>query len=153
MIDPLRFYPEPQASQYVAMETLNQPSSYFDRTVRTKLGQKVRLVDQLGPRVAHARRGITAVGEEARALKPYQYVPIGLAITGIKAAAEGGLPHDARITFEDEVSDSVSKQPLLLTVRGWTGGRIASVRPSLVFGISILDFFDWLGPFGLIDSA
>lgn len=126
MIDPLRFYPEPQPSQYVTAETLNQLSSYFDQAVRTKIGRRVRLADQPGHGVAHVRLAITAVGEEARTLKPYQFIPVGLAITGVKAAVEGGLPHHARITVENEVRDSVSGQPLLLSVRGGGGQRITS---------------------------
>jgi hypothetical protein len=123
IIEHLQFYPEPQPTDAVSMDTLNQIRSYIDDSVRTKFGQKVRLVDQPGPGVARLKLGITAVGEERRALKPYQYLPIGLAITGAVALAQGGLPHDTQVAFETEVTDSVSKQPLLVSVRGGTGER------------------------------
>jgi hypothetical protein len=126
MIEPLQFYPEPQPSEQVTMETLTQIRSYADEALRTKLGQKVRLVDQPGPGVARFKIGITAVGEERRALKPYQYLPVGLVITGGVAVAQGGLPHDSTVALETEVTDSVSKQPLLVAVRGGTGERVKS---------------------------
>jgi hypothetical protein len=126
MVEPLQFYPEPQPSEHVTMNTLTQIRSYVDQAVRTKLGQKVRLVDQPGVGVARLRLGITAVGEKKRALKAYQYLPIGLVITGGVAVAQGGLPHDSTIAFESEVTDSVSKQPLLVAVRGGTGERVKS---------------------------
>jgi hypothetical protein len=126
MVEPLQFYPEPQPSEHVTMNTLTQIRSYVDQAVRTKLGQKVRLVDQPGVGVARLRLGITVVGEEKRALKAYQYLPIGLVITGGVAVAQGGLPHDSTIAFESEVTDSMSKQPLLVAVRGGTGERVKS---------------------------
>lgn len=124
MLEHLQFYPEPQPTESVTMETLNQIRSYVDDALRTKFGQKVRLVDQPGPGVARLRIGVTAVSEERRSLKPYQYLPIGLVITGGVAVAQGGLPHDSTIAFESEVTDSISKQPLLISLRGGTGERV-----------------------------
>ena len=126
IVEHLQFYPEPQPSDHVTLETLNQIRSYADLAVRTKLGQKVKLVDQAGPGVARLRLGITAVGEKQRPLKPYQYVPVALVITGGVALAQGGRPHDATIAFESELTNSVSKQPLLVVVRGGTGERVQS---------------------------
>lgn len=124
IIEPVQFYPEPQPSAGVSMETLNQIQNYTTQTLRQKFGQKVRLVDSPGPGVVRWRIAFTAVGDEKRELKPYQYVPVALIVTGAKAAAQGGLPHDATIALENEAVDSVTKQPLYMAVRGGTGERV-----------------------------
>lgn len=63
-----------------------------------------------------------------RGARVYQYVPIGLVITAGKAAVEGGLPRDTRVAFEVEVTDSVTKEPLWLSMRGGSGERLKDYR-------------------------
>lgn len=123
-LDPVMYYPEPQANAEVSLETLTQIRKELDRTLRQKLGAKVQLVDSAGPGVAQVRIAITAIGAETRALKPYQFVPIALALTGAKAMAQGGLPRDATIAVESHVTDSVSGNLLYAAVRGGTGERV-----------------------------
>src|SRR5690606_5374049 len=96
----------------------------LDQSLRKKMGQKVRIVDQAGPGVAHVRVAITAVGSETRSLKAYQFIPVAFAVTGAKAAVQGGLPQDARVAIESQVTDSVSGELLYAAVRGGTGERI-----------------------------
>ena len=97
---------------------------YTDQALREKLGQKVRLVDKPGPGVVRWKGAFTAVGDEKRSMKVYQYIPIALVITGAKAAAQGGLPRDATIALENEAVDSMTNEPLYMAVRGGTGERI-----------------------------
>src|SRR5690606_15179133 len=102
-LDPVMYYPEPQASADVSMDTLTQIRKELDHSLRQKLGAKIKLVDSAGPGVAQVRIAITAVGVETRTLKAYQFVPIALALTGAKAVAQGGLPRDATIAVESHV--------------------------------------------------
>ena len=118
------YYPEPQASADVSMDTLTQIRKELDQSLRQKLGAKIKLVDSAGPGVAQVRIAITAVGVETRTLKAYQFVPIALALTGAKAVAQGGLPRDATIAVESHVTDSVSGELLYAGVRGGTGERV-----------------------------
>jgi hypothetical protein len=123
-LEPITFYPEPQATDHVSGGTLDQIRDYADRQLRQKLGQEVRLVDAAGPGVARVRIAITAVGTETQALKAYQYIPIALVLTSAKAAIEGGRPQDASIAIETSVTDSVSKELLYAAVRGGTGEQV-----------------------------
>ena len=123
-LDPIVYYPEPKATADVSMNALTQIRQEADQALRKKLGEKIRLVDQAGPGVAHVRIAITAVGAETRSLKVYQFVPVALALTGAKAVAQGGLPRDATIAIESHVTDSVSGELLYAAVRGGTGERV-----------------------------
>jgi hypothetical protein len=123
-LDRVIFYPEPEPSENVSADTLNQIRSYADKSLRQKLGQQVRLVDKAGPGVAHIRVAITAVGTEDQALKAYQYIPIALVLTGAKAAIEGGRPQDATIAIETSVTDSMTNEMLYAAVRGGTGEEV-----------------------------
>lgn len=125
-IDPVVFYPEPKPSENVSAATLDQIRNYMTQEIKTQLASKVRLVDHAGPGVAHIRVAITAVGAETQALAPYQYIPIGLVITGAKAAIEGGMPQDASLAIETQVTDSETGQLLFAAVRGGTGEKIRS---------------------------
>lgn len=125
-LDTIKYYPEPKATEDVSMETLTQIRNMIDQTLRSKIGQQVRLVDRAGPGVAHVRIAITTVGTEQQSLKAYQYIPIGLVLTGAKAALDGGLPRDATIAIETHVTDSMSGEMLYAAVRGGTGERITS---------------------------
>jgi hypothetical protein len=123
-LDPVMYYPEPQPTADISMDTLTKIRNEMDQSLRKKLGAKVKLVDRAGPGVAHVRVAITAVGAETRALKAYQYIPVALAVTGAKAVAQGGLPRDATIAIESQVTDSVSGDLLYAAVRGGTGERL-----------------------------
>ncbi|NYT58804.1 DUF3313 domain-containing protein [Alcaligenaceae bacterium] len=123
-LDPVVYYPEPQATEHVSKDTLARIRQELDQSLRKKMGQKVRIVDQAGPGVAHVRVAITAVGSETRSLKAYQFIPVAFAVTGAKAAVQGGLPQDARVAIESQVTDSVSGELLYAAVRGGTGERI-----------------------------
>ncbi|NYT85394.1 DUF3313 domain-containing protein [Pollutimonas harenae] len=125
-LDPVVYYPKPQPTDGVSNETLTQVRKALDQSLRKKLGQKIRLVDQAGPGVAHVRLAITAVGSETRSLKAYQFIPVALAVTGAKAVAQGGLPNDATIAIESQVTDSKSGELLYASVRGGTGERVVS---------------------------
>jgi hypothetical protein len=53
MLDPIQFYPEPQPTEKVSADTLQQIRSYADMSLRQKVGQRIRLVNEPGPGVAH----------------------------------------------------------------------------------------------------
>jgi len=124
-LDRVVYYPEPQATADISMDTLTKIRNELDQSLRKKLGEKVKLVDRAGPGVAHVRIAITAVGAETRTLKAYQFIPVALAVTGAKAIAQGGLPRDATVAIETHVTDSVSGDLLYAAVRGGTGERAA----------------------------
>lgn len=123
-LDPVRYYPEPQPNEHVSAASLNEIRTYIDQSLRQKLSQHVKVVDQAGPGVIRVGVAITAVGAETQALKAYQYIPIALVMTGARAAVEGGLPEDASIAIEGQAIDSVTGQLLYASMRGGTGERV-----------------------------
>jgi hypothetical protein len=125
-LEPLQYFPEPQATDQVSMATLTELRNYGDRALRQKLGSKFILVNGPGPGVAHWRIAVTAVGTQTEALKAYQYIPIGLVITGAMAAVQGGRPQDASVAIENKVTDSETNVLLFASVRGGTGERVQS---------------------------
>src|SRR5690606_38568863 len=48
-LDPLVYYPEPQPTADVSMDTLTQIRREMDQSLRKKLGGKVKIVDRAGP--------------------------------------------------------------------------------------------------------
>lgn len=126
LLEPVTYYPEPQPTENVSMDTLNQIRTYVDTSLRQKMGQQVRLVESPGPGVARIRIALTAVGSESQPLAVYQYIPIALVVTGAKAAIEGGRPQDARVAIETSVTDSVTNETLYAAVRGGTGKEVTS---------------------------
>jgi len=125
-LDAVAYYPDARPTEDVSAETLTQIRNAVDRSLRQKLGQKVRLVEHAGPGVAHVSVAITAVGAQTRSLKPYQYVPVALVLTGIRAAVDDGLPREATVAIETRVTDSDTGQLLYAAVRGGTGERVTS---------------------------
>ncbi|MYZ43309.1 DUF3313 domain-containing protein [Schauerella aestuarii] len=126
-LEKVEFYPAPEPTDKVSMQTLNEIGAYADSSLRQKIGQRMRLADGPGPGVAHVRIAITAVGAQTEALKAYQYIPIGLAITGAVALVEGGRPEAASVSIESKVTDSRTQQLLFASVRSGDGTRIKSV--------------------------
>jgi len=128
ILERLAFFPEPKPNEYVTQETLDKIHNYMDNRLREELGKSVNLVNTPGPGVVRIRWAITAASAETRSLAIYQYIPVALVVTAAVAVAEGGLPKDAKIAFEIEVTDSLTRQPLFLTLRTGTGERIKEVK-------------------------
>ncbi|CAB3687057.1 DUF3313 domain-containing protein [Achromobacter aegrifaciens] len=125
-LDPIEYYPEPQPSADVSMETLTEIRVAVNETLRRKVGEQVRLVDRAGPGVARIRIAITAVGTSEQALRAYQYIPVALVMTEARAAMEGGMARDASVAIESRVTDSMSDELLYASVRGGTGEKVAN---------------------------
>ncbi len=129
MIDPLRFYPEPQPSEQVSAATLQELKDYGLQALRREVGGNMPVVDQPGPGVARMRVALTAVGAEAEGLRPYQYVPVALILTAGNMAVSG-RPMQATVFLEAETVDSVTGERLAVAVRGGTGERLKRFRGS-----------------------
>ena len=129
MVDPVQYFPEPQATEKVSAEVLKQIKEYANYALRREIGKKIQVVDQPGPDTVRMKVALTAVGKSAEGLKPYQYVPVALVLTGARAAA-GGHPEQATVFLEAEMTDSVNGDRLAIAVRSGTGERVAKVRDS-----------------------
>ena len=127
ILERLAFFPEPKPTEYVSQETLDRIRNYVDSKMRAEIGKRITLVNTPGPGVVRMRWAITAASAETRSLKFYQYIPVALVVTAATAAVQGGLPKDAKVAFETEITDSLTRQPIWLTLRTGTGERIKAV--------------------------
>ena len=125
LLEPISFYPSPQASDKVSMDALNEIRNYMDSAMRKALASAVSLTDAPGPGVARIRPAITAAAVAGVQLKAYQYVPVALAFTAVKETS-GGSNRDVTLFVESEVTNSVSGEPLALVVRAAQGVQVKS---------------------------
>ena len=124
LMEPISFYPSPQPSEKVSMGTLNDLRGYGDSAMRKAIASVVPLSDASGPGVLKVRVAITAVGVEGN-LKPYQLIPVALAVTVAKEGAGQGR-RDLKLFVESEITDSVSGEPVALVVREAQGVQLKS---------------------------
>lgn len=129
LIEPIQYYPEPKETEEVTAETLDQIKAYIDEAMRREIGQIAKIVDKPGDGVARMRVALTAVGADAEGLKPRQFIPVALVLTGARAAA-GHHPHNASLFLEAELTDSVNGGRLAIAIRGGKGDRLQSARTS-----------------------
>lgn len=120
LIEPVRFYPEPEPTEQVSQDSLNAIRNYLQQSLHTKLSKAVPVVDKAGPGVLRVSVAITSVSSEKVGLKPYQYVPIALIATSAKRAI-AGTPQEASINVEMAASDAVTGQRMVSSVRSGTG--------------------------------
>jgi len=119
LLDPVQYYPAPQASAQVDLATLNAVRNYVDKTMRDRLGARIPLATEPGPGVLRLRTAITAVSSAEAGRKPYQYIPIAFLVT-----AATGLGQEATIAMEFEAVDSMTGERLGAAVRKGVGARL-----------------------------
>ena len=129
LIEPIQYYPEPQESEKVSAETLAQIKAYSDEAMMREIGTITEIADKPGEGVARMRVALTAVGASAVGLKPRQYVPMALVLSGARAAA-GAHPEEATLFLEAELTDSLNGERLGIAIRSGTGERLKNVRKS-----------------------
>jgi hypothetical protein len=120
LLEPVAFYPEPQASEQVSEQVLKDIQAYLDSSLRTVGLAEVPQVTEAGPGVVRIKVAITAVETSNTGLKPWQLIPVALVVQGAKAAS-GNRPRDVDLDVEALLSDSVSGEVLAMSVRKGKG--------------------------------
>ncbi|MCL4780056.1 MAG: DUF3313 family protein [Gammaproteobacteria bacterium] len=120
LLEPVTFYPEPQASEQVSDQVLKDIQAYLDSSLRTVGLANVPQATEAGPGVLRIKVAITAVETSSSGLKPWQLIPVALVVQGAKAAS-GNRPRDVDLDVEALVSDSVSGEVLAMSVRKGKG--------------------------------
>jgi hypothetical protein len=124
LIEKVTFYPPPQPTDKVTSDTLTAMASYMNKTLRQKLGERVRVVNQPGPGVARLNVAVCAVETEKVGIKVYQLLPVALVAT-LATRAVAGTPETAKLLVESEVTDSVTGERLLASVREGSTEKLA----------------------------
>ncbi len=128
MLDPISYYPAPQATDTVSQKVLGEISQYFNETVSTAVAQEVAVVTEAGEGTLRFKMAITGVKILDKELALYQYVPIAFVIN----AAKGGLS-DVEVHFqiEAEVVDSLTGEVLASAVKSGVGETLANETTAL----------------------
>lgn len=129
LIEPIQYYPDPRADNKVTVEVLEQIRAYIDEAMRLEIGQIVEIVNKPGTEVARMRVALTGVGADVEGLKPHQFIPVALVLTGARAAA-GAHPEQASLFLEAELTDSINGERLAVAIRGGKGERLEKMRKS-----------------------
>jgi hypothetical protein len=125
LLEPIVFYPEPQAGEKVSAAELQRMLAYANEAHKQAVSKRFTLVDRPGPGVVRLRLAFTSVATKEEGLKPYQLVPLAFVATMASRAATGGAPQRALIIVEAEATDSTTGELLGLRVRVGTGERLA----------------------------
>lgn len=129
LIEPVQYFPEPNPTDNVSAQTLNEIKNYIDQEFKKKVNEKVPVVEQPGPGVVRMRVGLTAVEAEKENLKSYQFIPVALVVTAGHTVVQG-RPEKAVLYLEAEMSDSVSGKRLAVAVRSGTGEWLNKAKQS-----------------------
>jgi len=126
ILDPVVYYPTPQATDQVSAQTLEEVRQYVEDGFRNKLSEKVTVATQPGPGVLRIRPAITSVAPQAIGRKPYQYIPIAFFISAV-----AGRDQEAGLSIEIDAVDSISGARLAAAVRRGVGEKLAGKHGQL----------------------
>lgn len=127
MLEPVQYFPKPQATEKVPPEALKEIKAYINETLKREIGKRVEVVQEPAPDVIRIRVALTAVDANMENLQPYQYIPVALVLTGARMAA-GGHPDQASVFLEAEMSDSITGERLAIAIRGGKGERLEKLQ-------------------------
>jgi hypothetical protein len=130
LLEKVTFFPEPRGTNQVSDKTLGDIQAYLDSQLRTVGLAGLPLVDEAGPGVVRIKVAITAVDTSATGLKPWQIIPVALVSQGVRAAT-GNRAENSNLAVEAIVSDSVSGEPLAMSVRDAHGATLPNDRAQL----------------------
>ncbi|WLH76742.1 MULTISPECIES: DUF3313 domain-containing protein [unclassified Pseudomonas] len=124
-IEPTQFYPKPQASAKIPDSTLNGINAYYNQALKRELEKSLPLAKAPGPGVVVVRAAITAVSSKTEALKPYEYIPVALAVAAVSTGA-GIRDQETTLGTEAQFLDGASGKVLAQVVRKGTGKPLAN---------------------------
>ena len=108
MVDRVVFYPAPNPGPQVSSSVLEQVADFLTESLRTHLGDAVKVVDQAGPRVLRMQPAITAVVVEEEGLSAKDIVPVHLLFSAASAAT-GKMDENVTVMAEFRVTDSMTR--------------------------------------------
>ena len=142
LIEKVTYYPEPKGSDQVSDQTLSDIQQYMDTQLRTVGLKRIPQVTEAGPGVLRVKVAITAVDTSATGLKPWQIIPVALVIQGAKAAT-GNRPENSNLAVEALVTDSVTNEPLGMSVRAAQGAKLPNGHTQLTLDTVKSRIDDW----------
>ena len=123
IVEPIRFYPEPQTSDQVSADRLTQLSDYMTRSLRRELAKEFELVTEPSADAAVVSFALTGVDTPTEGLKARNLIPASLLIAGATYAA-GERDHIVVVYIEGQLTDAATGETLAKGVRQGRGGRL-----------------------------
>ena len=141
IVDPIVFYPEPQETEQVSVETLEGLRSYADKALRRELAKSYLLVNKVGPNTARIRMALTGVTTESEDMKAYEYTPFTAIAAGVSMAV-GTRDRVTYIFLEAEVIDSLTEEKLGRVVRRVPGKKLLEDNEQMLTVEMVQEVFD-----------
>jgi hypothetical protein len=139
LVEPVTFYPEPQSSPQVSAEALHKLADYMTQKIKedfTAKGVKMAVAPAKG--VIRLRIAITSVGVQVEGRSGYQYIPQAFIVSAAYRGVAGN-PYQGALRVEIEVTDSLTGERLLVSVRSGVGGELGRARNEAAAPILTVD--------------
>ena len=130
IIDPVTFYPAPQASDRVSEETLDAIVTYLTQILDDKVGSVLNLTTEPGPQVLRLQLALTGVEIKTEGMKAYEVVPVAAIFGGLKAMT-GNRAQDVTVFLEAKATDSVTGELIGAAMRRFEGEKLKGARDVL----------------------
>ena len=130
LIKDVVFYPEPEASEQVSMETLYAVRGYITENMRKRFAEVLNVTDQPGEEVLSIQLAITGVEVKTEGMKAYEVVPVAAIFGGLKAVT-GNRDRDVIVFAEVDMSDSITGETVGALVRRLEGEELKGKKEQL----------------------
>jgi hypothetical protein len=131
IFQPVRFYPEPQATDRVSQQTLLELLAYTNDRLSAALFTRLQPVGLgAGPGTLAFRGAITGVDASTEGLKPYEVIPVALVVAGAMTAG-GGRDQNTELYLEGELVDTSTGKAVLRVVRKGFGKTLSNDKQAI----------------------
>jgi len=128
---PVRFHPEPHASERISQQTLQALLDYTNQRLSAAAFSRLQpAAVAAGPGTLAFRGAVTGVQTSTQGLKPYEVVPVALLMAGAMTAA-GERDQNSELYLEAELIDTASGRPVLRVVRKGLGRALSNDKQAL----------------------
>lgn len=130
IVDDVVFYPDPEPSDQVSAELLQEMKAYLTKELRAKIGSKVTLVNKPQKGAVRVSAALTGVVTDNENMKPYEIIPVA-AIFAIATTATGHRDQEVHVFLEAKVTDSMTGETLVALVREIEGKKLKNKAQQL----------------------
>lgn len=131
IFQPVRFYPEPQSTERLSQQALQEVLVYTNKGLSSAIFSRLTPVGfGKAPRTLEFRGAITGVSSSNEGLKPYEIIPVALVFAGAMTAA-GERDQNTELYFEGEIIDSSTGKTVLRVVRKGFGKKLSNDKQAI----------------------
>lgn len=146
------FWPYIPLSGQAEKEKLQVILDHTNKELRRVLKASVPVVDKPGARTLTLRTAITAVDINPQGLNLWEVMPVPALIAGTQYLT-GYRTLDVTFYFEAEVSDSLTKRPLITTIRRSQSATLSNSHRSLTLDEARESIDSLISDFSLYDPV